>query len=209
MTEELKNLINKIQTEGVQKAEEKAGEIAEEAKRRAEAIVEEATQKAQRIVEDAQADSKRKQASTQAALQQSGRDLILSMRKHISALLEAVISKEIGHALKPEVMSSLIVELIKSSNKKGDGDIVIALNKHDAEKLTAGLLHQLKNTIKQGLEIRPSEDIRAGFCISYDGGKSHFDFTDRELADYISTYLKPTLRDILSVDDAASDKKKP
>lgn len=201
MTEDLKNLIEKIQKEGVQEAEAKAAAIEAEARRRAEAIVNDASQKAKRAAEEAQADIQKKQESTHAALKQTGRDLLLSLKQQIIALLEAVTSREVGQALTPEAMSSLIVELIKNSAKRGDEDIVVTMSKHDAEKLKAGLLHHLKESLKHGLELRSSEDVRSGFRISFDGGKSHFDFTERELADYISAYLKPALRDILDADN--------
>jgi vacuolar-type H+-ATPase subunit E/Vma4 len=45
--------------------------------------------------------------------------------------------------------------------------------------------------------VQPSEDISSGFIISYDQGKSYFDFSDKALAEYIAGYLKPQLSEIL------------
>jgi hypothetical protein len=39
--------------------------------------------------------------------------------------------------------------------------------------------------------------MSGGFTISFDSGRSCYDFTDRALAAYIGTYLKPKLNQIL------------
>ena len=41
--------------------------------------------------------------------------------------------------------------------------------------------------------LKPAEEISGGFTISFDNGKSCYDFTDKALAEYIGTYLKPKL----------------
>ena len=53
--------------------------------------------------------------------------------------------------------------------------------------------------------LKPAEDILGGFTISFDSGKSQFDFTDQALAEYIGQYLKPKLEEILQ---AATEKAK-
>jgi vacuolar-type H+-ATPase subunit E/Vma4 len=45
--------------------------------------------------------------------------------------------------------------------------------------------------------LRPAEEISGGFTISFDDGKSCYDFTDKALAEYIGIYLKPKLNQIL------------
>jgi len=45
--------------------------------------------------------------------------------------------------------------------------------------------------------LTSGEEISGGFTISFDSGKSCYDFTDKALADYIGTYLKPKLNQIL------------
>jgi len=206
MAEDLKNLIDKIQKEGVQEAQAKAAEIEAAAQRRSQEIIQKAEQKAQRIIEDAQTVVTRKQESTHAALRQAGRDLVLSLKKQLVALLEAAIDEKVGQALRPEAMSALIIELIKNSEKKTDKAIVLTLSKQDAEKLEKGILAELQNKIKQGIEVRPSEDVRSGFRVSFDAAQSHFDFTDEALIDYISTYLKPTLAEILKEEKQGTHK---
>ena len=80
---------------------------------------------------------------------------------------------------------------------KKPSDIVVSLKKEDLESLEKGSMGELREAVKKGITLRPSDDISAGFIISYDAGKSQFDFTDKSLAEYIITYLKPKLKDVL------------
>jgi len=59
------------------------------------------------------------------------------------------------------------------------------------------ILKELKEEAKKGIVLQPSDEIRAGFMISFDKGKSYFDFTDKALGEYISIHLQPRLRDLL------------
>jgi len=51
--------------------------------------------------------------------------------------------------------------------------------------------------VKSGIVLKPSEQISGGFLISFDRGRSAYDFTDQGLAEYIGGYLKPKLNRIL------------
>ena len=75
------------------------------------------------------------------------------------------------------------------------------MKKEDQEKIEKGLLAELKEEVKKGITLKPSEDIAGGFIISYDAGKSHFDFTDKALAEYFSLYLKPKIGQMLNSED--------
>ena len=65
------------------------------------------------------------------------------------------------------------------------------------EKLEKGFLQELKEKVKSGITLKSTADISGGFTISFDSGKSHLDFTDHALAEYLSNYLKPKLKEIL------------
>jgi V/A-type H+-transporting ATPase subunit E len=195
--EEIKELIAKIQEEGVKKAEEKALKIEEEAKKAAGDILHKARTEAEKIIQAAKEASTQMQQATQSSLQQAGRDLILSLKKEINALLEKMISHQIRQALKPEELNKIILALVKEHSQKEAAQIEILLNKEDLEKLEEGFLEKLKGEVKKGVLLKPSEDILAGFLISYDSGKSFFDFTDQALVEYIGNYLKPQLAGIL------------
>jgi len=196
MAEEIKQLIEKIQREGVQAAEEKAKEVEEGARRKATSIIAEAKAEAEKIISTAKKETSRTQESTNLALQQAGRDTLLALKKEINAMLERLVVTRLREALSPQELARIITSLVKDSSKEGKEGIIISLKKEDLEKLGSGFLSQLSEEIKRGITLRPTEDIGAWFIISYDSGKSHFDFSDQSLAEYIGAYLKPQLEEL-------------
>ncbi len=197
MPEDIKGLIEKIQQEGVRVAETKASAIEEEAKKKAAEIIKQAQAKTEKMVRDAEDEISRQKASTEASLKQAGRDLILALEDEIEAMLERLIKMRTQEALTPQELIRLIDSLIKGYAKKEDFDIKVSLGKNDFKKLQEGFSGELKEVLKKGIELKPSDEISGGFIISYDGGKSHFDFTDKALAEYIGLHLKPALAQIL------------
>ena len=198
MAEELKSLIEKIQTEGVLAAEEKARQIEAAAKQEAQAIVGKAREAAEKILGEAKERISRIEEGQKASLKQAGRDLILSLKKEIGAMLDKIILSHVHKALLAEELARIIPALIKEHPKPGKEEIVISLKKEDLEKLEKGFLSELRDEIRKGIVLKPCEDIQAGFMISYDSGKSYYDFTDKALGLDISSFLKPKLGEILN-----------
>ncbi|PIQ89442.1 MAG: hypothetical protein COV72_03040, partial [Candidatus Omnitrophica bacterium CG11_big_fil_rev_8_21_14_0_20_42_13] len=189
--------IDKINEEGIKAAESKAKEIEDEAKRRAKEIVEKAQERASGIIDEAKEKIAKTEDSARLSLKQAGRDLIISLRKEIDVMLEGLVSSHAHKALSPEELSEVIAHFIKESAGKGKQDIVISLNKEDLEKIEQGFLDELRDAAKRGIILKASEDIDGGFTISYDSGHSHYDFTDKAIAEYLLVYLRPRLGQIL------------
>lgn len=197
MAEELKNLIEKIHQEGVKAAEDKASNIEDEAKRQAKAIVEKAEKEAKNVIAEAEEKISKIEESGKVSLKQAGRDLLLSLRKEINAVLNKIVVSHVRKALNPDELSKIISTLIKDYGGGEKGDIIVSLKKEDLEKLKKGFLNELKDETKKEITLKSSEDIHGGFIISYDSDKSHYDFTDKALAEYIGLYLKPELSEML------------
>jgi len=198
MAEELKDLIEKIREEGVLAAEEKARQIEAAARQEAQVIVEKARRDAEKALAEAKERISRMEDGQKASLKQAGRDLILSLKKEIGAMLDKIVLSHVHKALSTEELARMIPALIKEHPKLGKEEIVISLKKEDLEKLEKGFLSELREEIKKGVILKASEEIQAGFMISYDSGKSYYDFTDKALGRYISSFLKPKLGEILN-----------
>ena len=67
---------------------------------------------------------------------------------------------------------------------------------NDLEKLQKGLMAKLQQDVKKGVTFQSTE-IAKGFTISFDGGKSYFDFSDASLAEYLSAALNPEVANLL------------
>jgi V/A-type H+-transporting ATPase subunit E len=198
MAEEIRDLIEKIHQEGIKAAEEKSQQIEEEARRNAEAILARARQDAEEMVVSAKARVQREEEKGKALLTQAGRDLLLSLRIEINAMLGRILVSEVGESLTPETISGLILELVREYGREDTHPVTVELNTHTREILERHFLQKLEEETKRSIVLRPSDEITGGFTISFDSGRSRFDFTDRALAEYLSTHLKPRLNQILN-----------
>jgi len=197
MAEEIRDLIEKINQEGIRAAEEKAQNIEAAAKQRADDILAQARLEAEEMIAAAKDRIRREDEKGKTLLAQAGRDLLLSLRKEINAMLGRILVSDIRQALTPEALSRLLSEVVRNYSAGENSDITVLLNKEDLETLEKNFLHKLREETKKKIILRPAEDISGGFTISFDSGKSCYDFTDKALAEYIGTYLKPKLNQIL------------
>lgn len=202
MSEDIKGLIEKINQEGVQAAEAKAGEIEKEAEHKAEHILTQATRESERMVAEAEEKIKAMEEKQKQLLSQASRDFLLSLRKEISVIIERLILEDVRQALAPEAMHKILTEVIKHYGGEHKSEAVVSLKAEDAKALEKHYLAKLKEETKKGIILKTSGTISGGFTISFDAGRSQLDFTDLALADYIGTYLKPQLSEILKLADS-------
>lgn len=200
MPEELKDLIEKIKRDGVQAAEEKAAQIESEAKAKAQALLSRAKKDSEKIISDAMSQAGKLKESGQAALKQAGRDMLITLKKEIVTLLDAVAAKSVGTALTGSDLVNILKDLIKAQTESEKKDMVITVKSEDLDRLEKALLADLSKEMKKGITLKASDDIKGGFLISYDSGKSYYDFTEDALAGYIASSLKPRLASILGKD---------
>lgn len=197
MAEEIRDLIEKINQEGIRAAEEKAHNIEAAAQQRADDILAHAMRESEEMIAAAKDRIRRDDEKGKILLNQAGRDLLLSLRKEINAMLGGIVVSEIQEALTPEALFKLLSEVVRNYSAGEISDITVVLNKEDLEILEKNFLYKLKEETKKKIILSPSEEISGGFTISFDSGKSCYDFTDKALAEYIGTYLKPKLNQIL------------
>ena len=197
MAEEIKDLIARIQQEGVAAGQKQAAQIKTEADSRGQKIIAEAKIQAEKIIEQAKAEVKRLDESTNASLKQAGRDLLISLRKEINSMLEELVKLNISQALSVEELTRIIGDLIKNAPLSLGSQIIISLAPQDKDKLEKGFLKQLAQETKKQIILKSADEIDSGFIISFDSGKSTFDFSDQALTEYISGSLRPELSKIL------------
>jgi V/A-type H+-transporting ATPase subunit E len=197
MPEEIRDLIEKINQEGIKAAEEKAQNIESLAKQKADDILSQARLEAEKIITAAEDRVRREDRAEKALLAQAGRDLLLSLRKEINAMLDRILVSDIQQALTPERLSGLLSEIVRHYEGVENSDITVFLKKEDLEILEKTFFQKLREETNKKIVLKPTEEISGGFTISFDNGKSCYDFTDRALAEYIGVYLKPKLNQLL------------
>jgi len=199
MPENLKDLLEKINQEGIKSAEEKARTIEAKAEKDAEKILADARKLADKITQEATSGAERLKITAVAGLKQASRDLLLGLKEDIRKTLNKVIAGEISKALSDEEIAGILAGLIdKYAEKNGKADdIKVLVKKEGLEKIKNAFMSKLKDKIKSGVEFKPSQNINAGFSISFDKGKSYFDFSDEGLLDALSAYLNPELAKLM------------
>lgn len=200
MSENLKGLLEKINQEGIKSAEEKARVIEDKAGKDAEKILGDARKLADEIIRKAKAEAEKTKASANLSVKQASRDLLLGLKEDIRKTLNKIIAGEINQALSNEEIAGILADLIdKYVEKNGKAnDIKVLVKKEDLEKIKNTFVSKLKDKVKAGVEFRPSQNINAGFSISFDKGKSYFDFSDEGLLEALSAYLNPELAKLIA-----------
>ena len=199
MSQQVQELIDKIKTEGLAAADQKARELEEQAKRNAQGILSEANKRAQELLLDAEDEIRKKQEASRTALQQASRDTLLSLKKEVQKLLHKVITAQVADALTPQKLSDMITAIVHKTidGKSADAGVEVVLSPKDLKELRDGLLARLQKQFKCPVHFQAAEDIGKGFTVSFDQGKSSFDFSQEALAEYLSVYLNEELAALL------------
>jgi V/A-type H+-transporting ATPase subunit E len=197
MSDTLNTLIEKIQREGIEEAEAKAQQIETEASERARRMIEEAKTKADLLLSETRHSIDKIKKSEETALKHAGRNLLISLRQEINATLLKVIKEDIRETLSDEMLYGIIERLILEQSANPKNDIVVILTPQELTALGSFLVN-LQERIKKCITLQHSDQFDRGFVISYDAGKSYFDFSDHALGEAVMKYLKPRLAAILN-----------
>ncbi len=113
-------------------------------------------------------------------------------------MLERLTRLDLKQVLGAEELFKIISALIKNAPLALGSQIVVSVTAQDKEKLEHGLFKQLIAETKKNIVLKSSDGIDSGFIISFDAGRSVFDFSTAALSDYICGYLRPELSKILN-----------
>ncbi len=196
MAEELQGLLDRIQSEGIAKAEAEKTKIVEDAKAEAAKIVAAAKEEAASIVKKANEDAEISVTKGNAAIKQAARDVLIALRADIEARLKNLVTESIGEAMTPETMGKIILEMVKAYSVKkpsGDATVELLLSQKDADAMTALFKGALLAQLQANPVIRISSDVSAGLQIGFKGTDVFLDFSDEALADVICAYVGPKL----------------
>lgn len=196
MAEELQGLLDKIQTEGIEKAEAEKVKIIENARAEAAKIVSEAREQAAVIVKKANEEAEISVTKGNAAIRQAARDVLIALRADIESRLKTLVSGSTGAAMTPDTMAKIILEMVKAYREKtpsGDATVELLLSKNDAEQMAAQFKVSLLADLKVNPVIRINADVASGLQIGFKDSDVFLDFTDEALSDVICAYVGPKL----------------
>ena len=196
MDVQLKELIEKIKSEGVKTAEEQAAEIIRKAEQKAEDIIKTAEQQAKAQREKASSDAARFEATGNEALKQAGRDLVISTNKKLEDLFKTLLENDINNVLNSGFLESVILEVVKNW-KENLTDLSVLLPADKISKLEEGLKSSMAKEIAGGIDLKPLDSIDSGFRISSKDGAAYFDYTGKGISGLLAELLSPRIAALL------------
>ena len=191
MAEELQQLLEKIQHDGVEKANAEAATILAKAKADAAAILKDAESKAAALRAQAETDAKAFEERAQKTISQAARDTVLEVKGAIGRMLEKLLAKDVAAALAdPSEAAKLALAAV---NELGSNADVAA-----GEKLAAALKAQLAADAKAGVKVVLDESVGTGFSIRLDGGRVEHDFSESAIVAALAKRLRPDLAKLVN-----------
>lgn len=192
MAEELQQLLEKIQHDGVEKANAEAAAIISKAKAEAEACKKAAAEEAAAATAKAEAEAKASAERAEKTIQQAARDTIREVKNALDALFENLLAKNVNAALStPGEAAKIALDAIRSLNAD---DAEVAAN----EKLAATLKAQLAADAAKGVKVVLDPSVGSGFSIRLDGGRVEHDFSEAAISAAIAKRLRPALAALLA-----------
>lgn len=196
MDVQLKELIDRIKSEGIETAEGQARSIVEEAEKKAKQIVADAEKEADALRKKAEDDAARREQTARESIRQAGRDLIISLQKKLQQLFDAVIYTETADSLQGDALQKTIKGLMDHwSEDVADLELLVA--EKELAKLEKGLRDSLSAKLSKGMELKPLANVEAGFQVSYKDGSAYYNFSAEGVAEILSEFLNPKLAEIL------------
>ncbi len=191
MDVQLQELIEKIKRDGVASAETSAQKIISDAESKAASIIKEAEEKADSIIKSAKAETERMEKASEDAIEQAGRNLIISFRDGINKEVSALFTAETEKAYDKDLLKKLIPETVKAWASSPASDLTVLLSAKDLKALESNLRTALKAQISKGLEIKADATLTSGFRVGTKDGSAFYDFSADEVANLFSSYLNP------------------
>lgn len=193
MTQDLQQLLEKIQKDGVDKAKAEAEKIVGEARAQAKTLVENAQAEAAKIKAAARQEAEAFERRAEETVRQSARDTVLGVEKAVTALLTRLLLDEVNAAMaKPELAASLAADAVRAY-LDGKGTIELSAAKPLADHLRA----TLAANAAQGVSVVTDEATGTGFRVRLANGRIEHAFTGAAVADALAKQLRPRLAALL------------
>ena len=186
--EDLQGLLEKINRDGVEKADTEAKKIIDGAHAKADALIKDALAQAAQSKADAEKTSAAYAERAAETIRQAARDVVIGVKDSVTALLEGLLAKDIDSALGNETTATQIVtDAIRDLT--GPGEI------RCGAKLAAALKSQVSGL--KSFTLTTNDTLGAGFTVKLDGGRVEHDFTAETISSELAKRLRPDLAKLL------------
>ena len=195
---QLQELIEQIKRDGVAAAEAEAKKIVDSAKAEAEKIISDANAQANKIMANAKAENEKVTKSSEDAIRQAGRNLLISFRESVARELNAIVGEGVDSVYSSDSLKELIVSAVEKWSEKPDAEeLTVILNSEDISKLEGSLLSTLKKKISAGVTLKANDSFLGGFRIAMSNSNVYYDYSKEAVVDMLANYLSPKVVKLL------------
>jgi V/A-type H+-transporting ATPase subunit E len=195
MAEELQGLLDRIQRDGIEKADTEAAQIVKSAKSKAAELVKQAEVQAAALISKAEEDGKLFQKRGESAIAQAARDVVLSVADSITKTLQGIVSTQVDKALSGDDFATIVKQAVEAycSNEA----VEVLVSPEQQEQVTALFMQQMAEQMKSGLSVKGDKNVVSGFVVSMQDSGVHHDFTGTTLTHSFCSLLRPKLAEIV------------
>lgn len=197
MAEELQSLLEKINTDGIQKARAAGDEILAAARKQADEIIAAANAKAQTIVNEAGEEARRTVERSENAIRQSARDVALQLKSELESRLKTAVSNSAKEAMTPAFMASLIRDMALACCKDPDGEVKVFAAVNQSGVLENAVKDTLNDSFRKMPQIFGDSGVKGGLQISFNGEDVFMDFSTDAIVELVGNYTSERIRKIL------------
>ncbi|MBE6601837.1 MAG: V-type ATP synthase subunit E [Ruminococcaceae bacterium] len=195
---QLQELIEQIKKDGVDAAEFEAKAIVDAAKKEAQKIIDDANDQANKILSAAKTENERIVKSSEDAIRQAGRNLLISFRESVTRELDSIIGENVASVYSSDALAELIVKVVEGwANKPDAEELAIVLNNKDLKKLEEMLLAAIKVKMIKGVTLKANDQFDGGFRIAVRNGSAYYDYSTESVVEMLSNYLSPKVIELL------------
>jgi V/A-type H+/Na+-transporting ATPase subunit E len=193
MTEDLQQLLEKIQRDGVDKAQTEADAIVQKARQEAESIVAAAREQAEKSRSEAQSEADAFARRAEESIRQAARDVLLHVEKSVTTLFETLLRKQVDQALDSAEIATTLVQAAVKAYLEGNGGIELAAS----EKMLDTLRAAVSAMAAEGIAVELDRSVGSGFRVKLADGRIEHDFTGAAVAETLARQLRPGLAAML------------
>lgn len=198
MEVQLQELIEQIKNEGVAAAEAEAKTIVDAANADAEKIIADAQAQAEKILATAKTETERMTKSSEDAIRQAGRNLLISFRESVSIEVKSIVGENVSTVYSSDKLADLIIRIVENwADKPNAEDIAVIMNTQDLNNFEEIIMSALKDKMVKGITLKANDNFDGGFRIAVNDGSAYYDYSAEAVVDMLSNYLSPKVTELL------------
>lgn len=179
---QIQDLVSSIRKEGIDAAKAEAEVILSEARKKADAMVAEAKAEVKSIREASEKELALLKESAELSAQQAKRDAMLAFKEEVKSEFEKILFVKIQENLSDAALGKLIHAVVADEDVQ-NYSVEVA-------QVSDALKAELAEKIKNGLEIKPTKGVHAGFRLTAKDGSGYFDCSDEEILQMLRPYFR-------------------